>query len=239
MFHRRGTNPPENLPTVTTPERTFMAGTRSSLAKRLKNSASLSMVYLPTMTEVKSESGDTPKPATKIDQVSATEPPIKNTDPQAALSPLTAMSSSPAQVPTPVFHHDSATVLTNMVNRVASMPPDAPDRERCLEIAEVCKTLHFRSIMLDELVLTVAIKQAVCHSVQCYRAAQSSAEKAREHARDAELNAERVSSDMLHLQRLCERGFHGKALQAIQQSFNGAKLVDGEDEATKAGTSKK
>lgn len=248
IFHRRGTTKqPEKPLTVIEPVPAFMTGTRSSLAKRIKESASLPKLHLPKMSEVKSEIDEGSEPATKIDHVSATDTPTIAANRQAALSSLQAMSSMPTMpsmssmlsmpsMPTqeaaPVTRYDTNTVINKIISHVNAMPSSSPDRLRVLEIAEVCTTLHFRSIMLNQLVLTVQIKQALVHTIQCHGQAKISAEKAKEHARNAELKVERASLELLRLQNLCAPDFDEETLQAIKELVKNNGLASREHEAS-------
>ena len=144
---------------------------------------------------------------------------------EAALSSLEAASTSPASEASPAAHFDSATVITKIIDRVTTLSTDSSDRLRGLEIAEVCSTLRCHILVLKELILTFQLEQGVLHSVECYRDAKLSAEKAKKHARDAELNAQRAGVEIDRLQRLCETDFDTKTRETIQEMIQEAGLA--------------
>ncbi|XPS79879.1 hypothetical protein M3J09_011849 [Ascochyta lentis] len=123
----------------------------------------------------------------------------KESNRKAALSALDPGSLDTFPQPTPIAQYDTATVLHNILDRVTSMRVDSPDRLRGLEIAE-----------------------AVLHAVECSKEAKVSAELARKHARDAELNAERAGVELKRLEKLCEPGFGCEVLQAMKQLITAA-----------------
>jgi hypothetical protein len=218
--------------TINEPRQGFMTGTRSSLAKRIRDSASLSKVHLPRMSETKPESKGVSVDETNVglkQQSVISAPTMADSGRQAALCCLEAASSSPAQEQSPATRYNTANVINNIINRVASISPDSPDRLLGIEIAEVCTTLHFRTLMLEELVLTIHIKQAVLHSVECFKEAKLSAEQARKHARDAELNVERARMEMVRLNKLCEAIFDVETLQTIKELIAVGGHVGNED----------
>jgi len=59
--------------------------------------------------------------------------------------------------------------------------------------------------------------QAVLYAIDCSKQANLSAELARKHARDAELNAERVGIELQRLERLCKPSFDNETMQAVRQ----------------------
>ena len=204
-----------------------MASTRSSLAKRIRNSAALSKIHLPRMPESRLEQKSQNMLETKTiaTETPALDCPTKDAECQATLLFLEASSSSLKQETLDRPCYNTATVINKIINRINSISSDSPDRLRGLEIAEVCSALHYHSLVLKELVLIVPIKQAVLHSIECYKEAKLSAEKAKKHARDAELNVERASMELIRLQRLCEPEFDGETLQAIKELVKRANFV--------------
>ncbi|CAO2657810.1 Nn.00g070700.m01.CDS01 [Neocucurbitaria sp. VM-36] len=234
IFQRGGIKRPEKPTTTIEPEQSFMSGTRSSLAKRIRTSAS--RVHLPRMAETKSELQDIPEPATEGTQAVATGSPTKHTElanRKAALSTLETGLLGPASESAPIPRNNTATAITNVVDRIATLPSDSPDRLRGVQIAEVCQMLHFRSIVLDELVLTVKMKQALLDSVTYYEQALLSAENARKdardarsHARDARVNAERVGIELIRLQEMCEPILDGKTVETVKERMKSVGLGD-------------
>ncbi|KAJ4375555.1 hypothetical protein N0V86_007088 [Didymella sp. IMI 355093] len=83
------------------------------------------------------------------------------------------------------------------------MRKDSPDWLRGLEIAE-----------------------AVLHAAECSKKATLSAELARKHARDAELDAERAGIELQRLEKLCKPGFGDEMMQAIRQLIVAAGVVE-------------
>lgn len=59
--------------------------------------------------------------------------------------------------------------------------------------------------------------QAVLHAVDCSKQTKLSAELAKKHARDAELNAERAIIELQRLEELCKPNFDDDTMQAIRQ----------------------
>lgn len=130
-----------------------MAGTRSSLAKALTSTKSISKTYLPRREH---------NSITEQDTVAAT--PAQDTECQVDRSPDTnhqrfATATSTQVVERQVVHpsvHDAAKVIRNIIRPLNTMAPDSPDRLRRTEIAEVSETtLNVCSNILVELPLTV------------------------------------------------------------------------------------
>jgi hypothetical protein len=84
--------------------------------------------------------------------------------------------------------------------------------------------------MLQELVLTVGIKQTLLNAVDAHKQARISAAKAKKHARDAELNAERAGVELERMQKLCEPDFDHETLQAIKNLMRCAGAVGQEEQ---------
>lgn len=53
-----------------------------------------------------------------------------------------------------------------------------------------------------------------------------SAELARKHARDAELNAERADIGLQRLKKLCESSFDDETMQAIKELITAAGIIE-------------
>jgi hypothetical protein len=198
----------EKLPKISDPKLSLGAN-KNSIACRIRNSANFSKIHLPKLTDAK-----TPSPEIKVDAATMN---ANNADRQAALDSLEAGSSPPAPAN---LSHDTATIISRIVDRVNAMPEESPDRLRGLDIAEVCQILHLRELMQKELVLTGYIKQVVLKTIEHSKEAKVSAEKARMHARDAELYADRAHMGLERLLQLCEPGFDGETLQGIKHVVN-------------------
>jgi hypothetical protein len=67
--------------------------------------------------------------------------------------------------------------------------------------------------------------QAILHAVEGSKQAKLGAELARKHARDAELNVERVGIELQRLERLCTPSFDEETMQAIRQLISTASFV--------------
>ncbi|KAJ4322642.1 hypothetical protein N0V94_002295 [Neodidymelliopsis sp. IMI 364377] len=93
----------------------------------------------------------------------------------------------------PASHRDIVTIVNNIIDRVTTMSEESPDRLRGLEIAE-----------------------ALLNTVEYSREARISAETAKKHASDAELNAERAGLEMQRLLELCESELDNETLQALK-----------------------
>lgn len=69
------------------------------------------------------------------------------------------------------------------------------------------------------------MEQAVLHSVECYKKAQLSAEKASKHARDAELHAKQATIEIDRLHELCKHRFGTDTLESIERMIKSTSLV--------------
>lgn len=205
IFSKRFENKVVEKPTEVSEPKWSSGTTKSSLACRIRNSTNFSKVHLPKITDVK-----TPGPESKVDAATMT---ANDFDRQAALTSLKATSPTPAPAN---LSHETATIISKIVERVNAMPEDSPDRLRGLDIAEVCKTLHLREVVHKELLLTAHVKQVVLKTIEHSKEAKISAVKARMHARDAELYAERASLGLERLLQLCEPGFDAETLKGIK-----------------------
>ncbi|KAF3002646.1 hypothetical protein E8E13_009318 [Curvularia kusanoi] len=174
--------------------------TGSVLAQRMMKSANLSKISIVRQPEAKSEPKEDLITAAEVTEVLERE-----TGRQAALSALESVS---AEVPPSGIHqYDTAAVIHKILDHVVSMKEESPDRLRGVEIAE-----------------------AVLHAAECSKAAQTSAELAKRHAADADLNARRVWADLKRLKELCEPGFDTETMQAIQRLFLVAMTTGTSDE---------
>ncbi|KAF2128010.1 hypothetical protein P153DRAFT_397892 [Dothidotthia symphoricarpi CBS 119687] len=204
IFHKREIKPTEKLPKPAETKQPSMAG--STLARRFRNSTNFSKVTLPRVLESKAQR--THESDFKKDTNNIV---TKDTERQAALSSLEATSSSLVTEIPPVIRYDTTTVINKIIDRVTSLPSDSPDRLRGLEIAE-----------------------AVLHAVECSKEVKLSAEKARKHARDAELNAGRVTVELERLHKLCKADFDGETLTTIKELIKSVGCVVGEKAAESA-----
>jgi hypothetical protein len=186
-------------------KRSSLTITGNTLAKHFRHSANVSRPKL-TLT---SESKVQPPPKLEADRATPYAHDMVGHEEKA-------LSDSTPEAPAGTCS-ETAVIVTNIVNQVSSLPDSSPDRLRGLEIAEVCKTIHTRSFMLQELVLTVKIKQGLLNSVDAYKQARISATKAKRHAREAEINAERAGIELERLQKLCEPDFDHETVQAIKE----------------------
>ncbi|KAJ4366115.1 hypothetical protein N0V83_007750 [Neocucurbitaria cava] len=202
MFQRAVTKRSEKQPMAIAPEQASTTGTKTSLARRIRNSTS--RLHLPRAAEIKSELQDIPEPVTEIDQAAATEASTKDADRKAALSSLEDESANSATKPALMQHNTTAAAINNIVERIALMPVDSPDRLLGVEIAEVSQLLYYRPKSLEDIVLTVNTKQAVLCALECYQEAKQSAESAMRHARDAQWQVARAGEELLRLEELRE-----------------------------------
>ncbi|KAH7394347.1 hypothetical protein BKA66DRAFT_456139 [Pyrenochaeta sp. MPI-SDFR-AT-0127] len=193
IFQKRDVERAGTKPMMVDTKQAFMMGTRSSLAKCIRNSTALSKVHLSKMSESKTE----------LELRSECQVETINANHRVVQSSPEAASFDTSQQPSYAPRYDPATVVNNILDHVTSMSTDASDRLSGLEIAE-----------------------AVLHSVECYREAKVSTEKARKHARDAELHADRAGMALIQLQKLCEPILDGQTLLAIKELVQQAGLVD-------------
>jgi hypothetical protein len=109
----------------------------SALVQRIRNSTNLSQVSLVKPSSAKTESNR--DPAICADRV---ETQGNEQDRKAAWSVLeSTLETAPTEdstQPAPPTRCETATVIQNILDRVASMKKDSPDCLRGLEIAEVC-----------------------------------------------------------------------------------------------------
>jgi len=123
-------------------------------------------------------------------------------------------------------------MLHEMIDRIEAQPEDSPERLRHVQIAEVCETLRLRSIMLEELLLTVQTKQCIILAAEYSRNANISALEAKKSARDAELHADRAALEFTRLSRLLEGvEIDAHSTKFIKSLFNSAGCVGTGEEA--------
>lgn len=223
MFQRAVTKRSEKQPMAIAPEQAPTTGTKTSLARRIRNSTS--RLHLPRAAEVKSELPDIPEPVTEIDQAAATEASAKDADRKAALSSLEDESPDSAAKPALMQHNTTAAALNNIVERIALMPIDSPDRLLGVEIAEVSQLLYYRPKSVEDIVLTVNTKQAVLCALECYQEAKQSSESAMRHARDAQWHVARAGEELLRLEEACGLS-EGKTLEELRELISKARLGD-------------
>ncbi|KAF3036364.1 hypothetical protein E8E11_002900 [Didymella keratinophila] len=164
----------------------------SALAQRIRNPTNFSKVSLARPSTAEAEIKEDVVVCADSVEVLSTEQ-----DRQAALAalePTTEIVPDASAQPAPLAQCETAAVIHNILDCVTSMKKDSPDCLRGLEIAE-----------------------AVLHAVDCSKQANLSAELARKHARDAELNAEHVGIELQRLERLCKPSFDNETMQAVRQ----------------------
>ncbi|KAF1926227.1 uncharacterized protein M421DRAFT_94085 [Didymella exigua CBS 183.55] len=171
--------------------------TGNALAQRIRNSKNFSKISLARPPAAKTGSKENSGDCPDSVGVLSTEQ-----DPRAALPALEYALEATSAETAPTAQRDTAKVIDNILERVTSMKKDSPDILRGLEIAE-----------------------AVLHAVACSMEANLSAELARKHARDAELNAERAGVELKRLEQLCEPDFDDDTMQAIRQLIMAAGIV--------------
>jgi hypothetical protein len=243
---KRGEKGP-NVREQPAPSKGFMSGTRSSLAKVIRDSKSLSRVNISIIR--RTESRSEMRSRSSASRASIEVPPVPtlpNTAPpsvpvvpevhgvssvpdvkhQSALSVPEATPSSLPQEGT-TTHLDAAGVaVLSILRSIESLPRDSPERLRAMEIAEVSKQLHTRNAVLNELLVVTNTKQAVINVAQLSRNAHVSAVEAKMHAREAELHAQSAEIELQHLQKLCEGvGFDPMSLKMIKQLIKNAGLA--------------
>jgi hypothetical protein len=111
---------------------------------------------------------------------------------------------------------DGVTTINNILDHMLLLPETRSDRLRSLEIAEVCTSLSHRTRTLEELVLTVQMKQALLASLDAYKHAQIAATQAEQSARQAELSAQRSAVEIGRLFQLCKEDLAEEAVQLIK-----------------------
>lgn len=196
----------------------------SALAQRIRNSTNFSKVSLTRPSTAKVETKeDAIASAESVEVLSAER------DRQAALSALESTTeAAPVDTfiqPAPPAQCETATVIHNILDRVTSMKKDSPDCLRGLEIAEV--RLVVRALPIARVLSANVYLQAVLHAVDCSKQAKLSAELARKHARDAELNAENAHIGLQRLEKLCKPDFDDdETMQAIRQLSVASGIVE-------------
>ena len=123
-------------------KRSSIAG--SALAQRIRDSTNFSRVNLARPVGAKSEN--------KQDVTITSERVVvseKKTDRQAALSAIGSGLAEASPQSSTMAHYDTGSVVHKILDRVMSMGADSPNRLCGLEIAEVCHTLHIRSIIIS------------------------------------------------------------------------------------------
>ncbi|KAJ4292541.1 hypothetical protein N0V90_009204 [Kalmusia sp. IMI 367209] len=215
FFHIRDTKEkvPPLPPVPVEPKRSSLV-TGNTLAKRFRTSANSSKANMKT-TEPDLER----RPKPNAEGASSRKQDNAN---------QVVTSSTPASDAPSASCSDTATIVNNILSRVALLPESSPHRLRGLEITEVCTALHNHSCILKELLLTVGIKQAVLNSFDAYKKAQISATKAQKHARQAELNAQRASVELGRLQQLCEPELDDETVRAIKDLVRSVSSVEPE-----------
>jgi hypothetical protein len=112
--------------------------------------------------------------------------------------------------------------INKILDNVSLLPESSSDRLRGLEIAEVCTTLSHHARTLEELVLTVQMKQALLASLDACKHAQIAATQAQQFARQADLSARRSAVEMGRLFQLCEGDLDEEAVQLIKSLLRNA-----------------
>jgi hypothetical protein len=169
----------------------FMSNTRSSLAKVMRDSKSLSKVHLPRKTE--------PKLETESDLT------VNKKGSQPGIFAAFGNGRvTPAKEQMPERPHTANEMLHGIVKRIDAQPENSPERLRHVRIAEVCEALRLQSVMLEELVLTVQTKQCIILAADHSRKANSSAMEANECAREAESHANRATLAVTRLHQLLD-----------------------------------
>ncbi|KAG9188085.1 hypothetical protein G6011_02008 [Alternaria panax] len=181
----------------------FMSATRSSLAKVMRDSKSLSKVHLPRKSESRSQ--------IRLDHVVNK----RCNHPGLFAASNDNNNATSAQEPMPEKPDQANEMFHDMVDRIESQPEHSPERLRHVQIAEVCETLRGRSLMLEELLLTVQTKQCIIRAAEYSRNASISALEAELNARDAELHADRAALELKRLKQL----FDGVEIDARSMNF--------------------
>ncbi|KAI4613135.1 hypothetical protein J4E83_007546 [Alternaria metachromatica] len=198
LFNREKTSP--KSPEAAASKQGFMSSTRSSLAKVLRDSKSLSKVHLPRKTE--------PKLETESDHVSN-----KRSFQPGMFSTFPSGRATPAEQPSPGRPSHADEMLHDIVDRIDAQPENSQERLRHVEIAEVSEALRIntadealrlKTIAEEELVLTVRNKQCIISAADSSRKANISAMEARKSAVEAEFHADRVTSEFTRLRELLD-----------------------------------
>lgn len=244
FFHRReGKHIEKELPRAESKQskRSSFAVPGSSFVSRFRSSANISKANLAKPAEAVTERQpvSTPETAkvnleTPVEAITERQPvttpktvkaPVQNADGHDMTSPLAE----------PATHSNVVDIVNSIMNRMETMPEESPYRLRALQIAEVCKTLHLRSLMQQELVLTVQNTQALLATVDACKQAEISAMEAKKHARDAALNAKKAEIALKRAQKLSELNSDTEALEAIKQLLKNAGMVGSEDQPSSSG----
>ena len=145
IFLKRDNKQSEKPQPILEHKRSFMTETRSTLAKHLRETKSLSKLQLSRAQESKSILRPARQPSLAPAKPDA-DATIRDANRQAALSSLEAASSSPAQHVANGAQFDTEKVVNKIINSVMMMPSEAPDRLGGLEVAEVCSYPFLSSI---------------------------------------------------------------------------------------------
>lgn len=213
IFHRRDLKTTPQPDKKQVPKRSSVTG--SALAQRIRDSTNFSKVSLAKTSEAVVET----EPSVILSPNSIKRPGVVQQKTSLTPEPTAAMLRPQ---PESVARYETANVVHKILDRVMTMTDDPPDRLRGLEIAEVCRLLHTHSVTLQEHGLMRSIMQAILHTVECFQEAGLSAELARKHARDAELNADRAGLELKRLVQLCEPGFDDETMQSVKQLITAA-----------------
>ncbi|KAL1795270.1 hypothetical protein ACET3X_007086 [Alternaria dauci] len=209
-------------PETAAPKQGFMGATRSSLAKVMRDSKSLSKIHLPRKTESRLE-------------LRSDHTVNKRSSQTGMFTASNNGGASLVQEAVPEKQKSMTEMLHEMVDRIDAEPEDSPERLRHVQIAEVCETLRLRSLMLEELVLTVQIKQCMILAAEYSRNARISALEAKKSARDAELHADRAALELTRLNRLLDGAeIDARSMKFIKSLFTSA-AGGGAEEETRPG----
>jgi len=198
LFNREKTSP--KSPEAAASKQGFMSSTRSSLAKVLRDSKSLSKVHLPRKTE--------PKLETESDHA-----PNKKSFQPGMFAALPSGRATPAEQPSSGRPSHADEMLHDIVDRIDAHPENSQERLRHVEIAEVSEALRIntadealrlKTIAEEELVLTVRNKQCIISAADSSRKANISAMEAKKSAVEAEYHADRVTSEFTRLRELLD-----------------------------------
>ncbi|CAN9368374.1 unnamed protein product [Alternaria alternata] len=196
----------------------FMGATRSSLAKVMRDSKSLSKVHLPRKTASRSE-------------IRSDRTVNKRSSQTGTFTAPNNGRVSLVQEALPEKRKNTTEMLHDMVDRIEAGPKDSPERLRHVQIAEVCEALRSRSLMLEELLLTVQIKQCIILAAEYTRNASISALEAKKSARDAELHADRAALEFARLNTLLDGAeTDARSMKFIRSLFTNAAAGGPEEE---------
>jgi hypothetical protein len=225
-FFKRGDRS-SKTPEPVAPRQGFMSDTRSSLAKVIRDSKSMSTVNVSRGAESRSETG----PGNSVNKAFVAVSPVQDTLHPPTLAVLEAPSPSPLQNVTSAHIDAAGTAIYNILDGVETLPRESPERLRAMEIAEVSKTLRNHAVVLSELLLTTKITQCVINAAQCSRNANVNAIEAKMHAREAQLFSERAAVEVTRLQQLCEDvDFDARTMKVVKGLIKNAGLTVLKDE---------